>query len=65
MSSMTQPPRPAGVRAPATVSPMVVSLAGSSILSVKMWQASESRPALKAWNPLSMSWRISALPRGR
>ena len=28
ISSMTQPPRPAGVSAPATVSPMVVSLAG-------------------------------------
>ena len=48
MSSMTQPPRPAGVRAPATVSPIVVSLAGSSILSVKMWQASDRRPALNA-----------------
>ena len=47
-----------GRQAPATVSPMVVSLAGSSILSVKMWQASDSRPALKAWNPLSMSCRI-------
>ena len=28
MSSMTQPPRPAGVRAPATVRPMVVSFSG-------------------------------------
>ena len=36
MSSITQPPSPAGVSAPATVSPIVVSLSGSSIFSVKM-----------------------------
>ena len=62
---MTQPPSPAGVSAPATVRPMVVSFSGASILSVKMWQASDRRPALKAWKPPSISCRISALPRGR
>jgi hypothetical protein len=30
-----------------------------------MWQASESRPALKAWKLPSINWRTSALPRGR
>ena len=65
ISSIMQPPRPAGVSAPATVRPMVVSCSGSSILSEKMWQASESRAALKAWNPSSMSRRTSALPVGR
>ena len=46
--SMTQPPRPAGVIAPAIVSPIVVSFSGASILSAKIWQASDSRPALNA-----------------
>ena len=40
ISSMTQPPRPAGVSAPAIVSPMVVSLSGASIFSEKIWHAS-------------------------
>jgi hypothetical protein len=44
---------------------MVVSCSGSSILSEKMWQASESLAALNAWNPSSMSRRTSALPVGR
>ena len=46
--SITQPPRPAGVIAPASVRPMVVSFFGASILSVKILQASDSRPALNA-----------------
>ena len=46
--SITQPPRPAGVIAAATVNPIVVSCFGASILSAKMWHASASRPALKA-----------------
>ena len=45
--------------------PMVVSLSGASIFSVKMWQASDSRPALNAWKPPSIRCRTSALPRGR
>ena len=49
---MTQPPSPAGVRAPAIVRPMVVSWAGSSIRSVKTRHASDRRPALNAWKPL-------------
>ena len=35
MSSTMQPPNPAGVKAPATVNPMVVSCSGSSILSAE------------------------------
>ena len=46
--SITQPPSPAGVIAPATVSPIVVSCAGSSIFSEKIAHASESRAALNA-----------------
>ena len=65
INSIAQPPRPAGVSAPATVRPIVVSFSGASILSAKMWQASDSRPALNAWKPPSISWRTSALPRGR
>jgi hypothetical protein len=64
-SSMTAPPSPAGVIAPAIVSAIVVSWSGDSILSEKMRQASPSRAALKAWKPSSMSVRTSALPRGR
>ena len=65
ISSMTQPPSPAGVRAPAMVRPIVVSWDGSSMRSLKSRQASDSRPALKAWNPSSISRRTSSLPRGR
>ena len=46
--SMTQPPSPAGVIAPAMVRPMVVSFSGASIFSEKIWHASDSRPALNA-----------------
>ena len=38
---------------------------GPASCRVKMWQASDRRPALKAWKPLSMRCRTSALPRGR
>ena len=62
---MTQPPRPAGVIAPAIVRPMVVSLAASSIFPEKISQASDSRPALNAWKPSSISWRTAGLPFGR
>ena len=65
ISSMMQPPRPAGVSAPATVRPIVVSWSGASILSEKMRHASPSRAALNAWKPSSISVRTSALPRGR
>jgi hypothetical protein len=34
--SLTQPPSPAGVIAPAIVNPIIVSLSGASILSAKM-----------------------------
>jgi hypothetical protein len=40
-------------------------LSGASILSLKMWQASDKRPALNAWKPPSINWRTSALPFGR
>ena len=39
--SMTQPPSPAGVIAPAMVSPMVVSCSGASIFSEKIAHASD------------------------
>ncbi len=48
ISSIRHPPSPAGVSAPATVMPMVVSLSGSSIFSEKMWQASDKRAPLNA-----------------
>ena len=59
ISSIRQPPSPAGVSAPATVMPMVVSLSGSSIFSEKMWHASDSRAPLNAWKPSSISARTS------
>ena len=44
---MTQPPRPAGVMAPAIVRPIVVSFSGASILSEKIWQASDRRAGVE------------------
>ena len=62
---MMQPPRPAGVIAPAMVSAMVVSCCFDSILSLKMRHASPSRAALNAWKPSSIRVRTAALPFGR
>ena len=49
---MTHPPRPAGVSAPATVRPIVVSLSGASIFSEKIWHASDIRPGVERLEPL-------------
>jgi len=58
--------RPAGAHSRAlTACPPNWLRRAASILSAKIWHASDNRPALNAWNPLSISRRMSALPVGR